>query len=52
MSEPRDTLEDVYEPFLLQQGFLSRTARGRMVTAKTYEHLGLPMPSGGQRDMF
>jgi Holliday junction DNA helicase RuvB len=52
LSEPRDTLEDVYEPFLLQQGFLARTARGRMVTAKTYEHLGLPLPSGGQREIF
>ncbi|MBK8171591.1 MAG: Holliday junction branch migration DNA helicase RuvB [Sandaracinaceae bacterium] len=41
LSEPRDTLEDVYEPFLLQQGFLARTARGRMATDKAYEHLGI-----------
>ena len=43
LSEPRDTLEDVYEPFLLQQGFLARTARGRVVTDRAYEHLGLPL---------
>lgn len=44
LSEPRDTLEDVYEPFLLQQGFLARTARGRMATDKAYEHLGIKQP--------
>jgi len=41
LSEPRDTLEDVYEPFLLQRGFLIRTPRGRQVTRKALEHLGL-----------
>ena len=35
------TLEDVYEPYLLQQGFLTRTPRGRCVTKKAYEHLGI-----------
>ena len=35
------TLEDVYVPYLLQQGFLTRTPRGRCVTKKTYDHLGL-----------
>ncbi len=44
LSEPRDTLEDVYEPFLLQQGFLARTARGRVATRKAYEHLERKMP--------
>lgn len=44
MSEPRDTLEDVYEPFLLQQGFLARTARGRMATQRAYEHLQIAAP--------
>jgi Holliday junction DNA helicase RuvB len=44
LSEPRDTLEDVYEPFLIQQGFLARTARGRMATPRAYEHLRLPPP--------
>lgn len=40
MSEPRDTIEDVYEPFLLQQGFIGRTPRGRIATRKAHEHLG------------
>lgn len=41
INEETITLEDVYEPFLLQQGFLIRTPRGRCVTRKTYEHLGI-----------
>ena len=41
---PRDTIEDVHEPFLLQRGFLVRTPRGRMTTAKAAEHLDLPDP--------
>src|SRR5690606_25470415 len=41
LSEERGTLEDVVEPYLIQQGFLVRTARGRMATAKAYTHLGL-----------
>ncbi len=41
LSEPRDTIEDVYEPYLLQQGFIGRTPRGRIVTKKGYELLGL-----------
>jgi len=44
LSEPRDTLEDVYEPYLLQQGFLARTARGRVATRHAYEHLGRQEP--------
>lgn len=48
LSEPRDTLEDVYEPFLIQQGFLARTARGRVATDRAYEHLKLPRPSRQQ----
>ena len=42
LAEPRDTLEDVYEPYLLQQGFLGRTPRGRVANRKAYEHLGVP----------
>lgn len=42
INEEAVTLEDVYEPYLLQQGFLTRTPRGRCVTQKAYEHLGLP----------
>jgi Holliday junction DNA helicase RuvB len=46
MAEPRDTIEDVYEPFLLQQGYLGRTPRGRIATRKAYEHLGIRRPEG------
>ncbi|OQX67704.1 MAG: Holliday junction branch migration DNA helicase RuvB [Sorangiineae bacterium NIC37A_2] len=42
MAEPRDTIEDVYEPFLLQQGFLARTPRGRVATRRAYSHLARP----------
>jgi Holliday junction DNA helicase RuvB len=52
LSEPRDTIEDVYEPFLLQQGFLGRTPRGRIATRKAYEHLGRVAPSPRQGDLF
>jgi holliday junction DNA helicase RuvB len=52
LSEPRDTLEDVYEPFLLQQGFLARTARGRVVTDRAYQHLGLSLPRRSQQNLF
>jgi holliday junction DNA helicase RuvB len=52
LSEPRDTVEDVYEPFLLQQGFLGRTPRGRIATRKAYEHLGKSMPPQKQGDLF
>ena len=45
IGEPRDTVEDVYEPYLLQQGFLGRTPRGRIATRKAYEHLGVPVKS-------
>jgi holliday junction DNA helicase RuvB len=44
LSEERDTIEDVYEPFLLQQGFLQRSARGRIASRSAYEHLGLTPP--------
>jgi len=47
MGEPRDTIEDVYEPYLIQQGFLGRTPRGRVATRKAYEHLGAKPPSEG-----
>ena len=42
INEEAVTLEDVYEPFLLQQGYMTRTMRGRCVTRKAYEHLGIP----------
>ncbi len=46
ISEERGTIEDVLEPFLIQRGFLMRTARGRMATARAYQHFGLAMPRG------
>ncbi|MFC1641713.1 Holliday junction branch migration DNA helicase RuvB [Myxococcota bacterium] len=53
LAEPRDTVEDVYEPYLLQQGFLGRTPRGRIATRKAYEHLGVPYEAGTpQRRLF
>ncbi len=52
LSEPRDTLEDVYEPFLLQQGFLARTARGRVVTDRAYQHLGIAILPREQQRLF
>jgi len=44
LSEDRGTLEDVVEPYLIQQGYLLRTARGRMASAKAWRHLGLNPP--------
>ncbi len=44
VGEERDTIEDVYEPYLLQQGLLERTPRGRAATKRAYEHLGLASP--------
>ncbi|MDI3280683.1 MAG: Holliday junction DNA helicase RuvB C-terminal domain-containing protein, partial [Bacillota bacterium] len=46
ISEEVETIEDVYEPFLLQRGFLQRTPRGRVATAKAFSYLGLPLPKG------
>ncbi len=52
LAEPRDTVEDVYEPYLLQQGYLGRTPRGRVATRKAYEHMGADVPpkKGGSPD--
>jgi Holliday junction DNA helicase RuvB len=53
IGEERDTIEDVLEPFLIQQGFLQRTSRGRMATALSYRHFGIAPPSaGGAADLF
>ncbi|GHE31782.1 Holliday junction branch migration DNA helicase RuvB [Vulcaniibacterium thermophilum] len=51
LSEERGTIEDVIEPYLIQQGFLVRTARGRMATPKAYRHLGL-QPRRGAGELF
>ncbi len=45
LSEPRDAIEDIIEPYLIQCGFLQRTPRGRLITAHAFRHLGLPEPS-------
>ena len=52
--EERDTIEDVIEPFLIQQGYLQRTSRGRVATALAYRHFGLATPSvpGREADLF
>ena len=52
VSEEKDTIEEVYEPFLIQEGFLERTPRGRVVTKLAYKHLGVPCPPDGQRELF
>ena len=52
LSEPRDTIEDVIEPFLIQLGLIARTARGRALNGRGYAHLGLPVPQGGQSGLF
>jgi Holliday junction DNA helicase RuvB len=46
VAEESDTIEDVYEPYLLQRGFLKRTPRGRVATPAAFEHLGLALPDG------
>jgi Holliday junction DNA helicase RuvB len=53
VGEERDTLEDVYEPYLVQEGYLNRTSRGRMATRLAYEHLNLsPGKQGEQKKLF
>ena len=44
LSEPRDAIEDIIEPYLIQQGFIQRTPRGRVLTANAWRHLGLDAP--------
>jgi len=51
VAEERETIEDVYEPYLLQEGFVQRTPRGRVATEKAYRHLGLEPPRG-QRSLL
>ena len=51
-SEEVETIEDVYEPFLIQLGFLTRTPRGRMVTERGYAHMGINMPEGNQSKLI
>ena len=49
LSEPRDALEEIVEPYLLQQGFIGRTPRGRVLTLRAYKHLGLTGPARARR---
>ena len=52
VSEPRDTIEDVYEPYLLQNGFLQRTSRGRVATRHAYAHMGIPFKDDPQGSLI
>ena len=54
LGEEKDTIEDVIEPYLIQQGFMMRTARGRVATKHAWEHFGLPVPKGQvlENDLF
>jgi len=49
LSEPRDAIEDIIEPYLIQQGFLQRTPRGRLLTPHAFRHLGLELPAGASQ---
>ncbi len=52
LSEPRDTIEDVIEPFLIQLGIIARTARGRCLNGRGWKHLGLTPPASSQSSLF
>jgi Holliday junction DNA helicase RuvB len=52
VGEEEDTIEEIYEPFLIQEGFLDRTPRGRMATSAAYQHLGLKAPELTQKELF
>ncbi|MDH3496209.1 MAG: Holliday junction branch migration DNA helicase RuvB, partial [Gemmatimonadota bacterium] len=52
VGEDAGTIEEVYEPFLIQQGFLHRTPRGRQATPTAYRHFGFTIPPGTQGHMF
>ncbi len=52
VGEDRGTIEDLYEPYLIQQGFLQRTKQGRIVTSRAYEHLGQPPPPDSTARLF
>ncbi len=50
INEESETIEDVYEPYLLQLGYIQRTPRGRVVTKRCYDHFGLPYPTNGKEE--
>ena len=51
-SEEKETIEEVYEPYLMQLGFIERTSRGRVATRHAYEHIGKEIPSAGQANLI
>ena len=52
LSEPRDTIEEVIEPYLIQLGLIARTARGRCLNDRGWQHLGMTPPVGPQGGLF
>jgi Holliday junction DNA helicase RuvB len=52
LSEPRDAIEEIVEPFLIQQGFVQRTPRGRLLTGQAFAHLGLTAPPGSRAEQM
>ena len=52
IGEERATIEDVYEPYLIQEGYLQRTARGRIATRRAYEHFSRQWVAGNQKELF
>jgi Holliday junction DNA helicase RuvB len=52
VGEEADTIEDVYEPFLIEAGLIHRTQRGRVATRLAYEHLGRPVPIFDPQERF
>lgn len=52
VGEDKGTIEEVYEPYLIQEGFLQRTMKGRVVTAKSYQYLGVRPPQTGEKGLF
>ena len=52
LSEPRDAIEDIIEPFLIQKGFVQRTPRGRMLTPHAYKHMGFAVPRRDPASQF
>jgi Holliday junction DNA helicase RuvB len=52
LSEPRDAIEDIIEPYMIQQGFIQRTPRGRVLTATAWKHLGMQPPKDLEAAQF
>ncbi|MGM0505809.1 MAG: Holliday junction branch migration DNA helicase RuvB [Bacteroidota bacterium] len=52
VGEDKGTIEEVYEPYLIQEGFMQRTMKGRVVTSKSYKYLGIQPPSSGSKGLF